>query len=169
MKFFTLVLLSLLTGIGAGAQQMPVLAASTSHTASLATAIPSHKYLLSNRGSDGANGIQRELYKIPKAPGERRMKVGRTLAGFGAATVVAGLLVYNNRDPEYYTKNSFGTAYVYDPNEVGGQMLVGIGTGLIVPGVMIWIHGASIYKRHERKQMQALYIPAGKLGLAYRF
>lgn len=113
--------------------------------------------------------VQRELYKIPKLPGERMMKVGKMLTAIGAGLVVGGVLVYNQRDPNYYTKNTYGNTYGDDPHEAGGQLLVGAGIGMIVPGVMVWVHGASKYRKHEEKNMQALYVPAGKLGLAYRF
>lgn len=116
------------------------------------------------------NSVQRELYVIPKAPGERMMKVGKTLTVLGAAAVIGGILVYNNRDPNYSTKGTYGTTYDADPHEAGGQLLVGIGTGMIVPGVMVWIHGAKKFRKYEEKQRtQALYIPAGKVGLAYLF
>lgn len=116
------------------------------------------------------NSIQRELYVIPKAPGERMMKVGKTLTILGAAAVVGGILVYNNRDPYYSTKGTYGTTYDEDPHIAGGQLLVGIGTGMIVPGVMVWIHGAKKFRKYEEKQRtQALYIPGGKVGLGYLF
>jgi len=115
------------------------------------------------------HSVQRELYRIPKAPGERMMKVGKVLTALGTVSVISGILVYNNRDPDYYTHGTYGTVYGDDPHEEGGQLLVGIGVGMIVPGVMVWIHGASKFRKYEEKNMQALYIPAGKLGLGYRF
>lgn len=123
-----------------------------------------------NEPSD-IRAVQREMYKIPQEPGVRMMKVGKVLTGVGAGAVIAGILVYNNRDPDYYTKGTYGTTYTGDPHEAGGQLLVGIGVGMIVPGVMVWIHGASKFRKHLDKMEKntALYIPVGKVGLGYRF
>ncbi|MGC3944974.1 MAG: hypothetical protein QM762_10735 [Chryseolinea sp.] len=126
-----------------------------------------NKRLLSE--PSGYYSVQREMYKVPQEPGQRMMKVGKILTGFGTALVITGILVYNNRDPNYTTQGTYGTTYGDDPHEAGGQLLVGIGCGMIVPGVMVWIHGASQYRKHIEKTTQALYIPAGKLGLGYRF
>lgn len=117
----------------------------------------------------GVHSVQRVMYKVPQEPGQKMMKVGKVLTGFGTGMVIAGILVYNNRDPNYATKNTYGTTYGDDPHEAGGQLLVGAGIGMIVPGVMVWIHGASKFRKHVEKNAQALYIPAGKLGLGYRF
>lgn len=119
--------------------------------------------------SSGILSVKRELYKIPQEPGVRRMKVGKVLTGLGAGCLIAGILVYNNRDPNYYTKNTYGTTYGDDPHEIGGQLLVGIGVGMMVPGIMVWIHGASQHRKYIEKGTQALYVPAGKLGIGYRF
>ena len=117
----------------------------------------------------GYFSVQRVMYKVPKEPGQKMMKVGKILTCFGTALVITGILVYNNRDPNYTTQGTYGTTYGDDPHEAGGQLLVGIGTGMIVPGVMVWIHGASKYRKHIEKSTQAVYIPAGKLGIGYRF
>jgi|GEM_PF-5808713 hypothetical protein len=117
----------------------------------------------------GYYSVQRVMYKVPQEPGQRMMKVGKILTAVGSALVITGILVYNNRDPNYATKGTFGTTYGDDPHEVGGQFLVGVGTGLIVPGVLIWIHGGIKFRKHIEKSTQALYIPAGKPGLVYRF
>ncbi|HTF17632.1 MAG TPA: hypothetical protein VK658_06140 [Chryseolinea sp.] len=140
--------------------------------------VASSKSASVNEGSithepSGIHSTQREMYKIPQEPGIRMMKVGKVLTGVGAGIVIAGILVYNNRDPDYYTQSTYGgVTYGDDPHEVGGQMLVGIGVGMIVPGVMVWIHGASKFHKHQEKMeknAQGLYVPAGKLGLGYRF
>jgi hypothetical protein len=120
-------------------------------------------------GFSAPYGVQREMYRIPQAPGERMMKVGQVLTAFGAISVISGILVYNNADPNYYTHGTYGNTYGEDPHIAGGQLLVGAGIGLIVPGVMVWIHGASKFRKYEEKTTQALYIPGGKLGLGYRF
>jgi len=113
--------------------------------------------------------VKREMYKIPQEPGMRRMKVGKILTGIGAGLVIAGIVVYNNRDPDYYTQGTYGTTYTDDPHEAGGQLLVGMGVGMMVPGIMVWIHGASQHRKYVEKSTQALYIPAGKLGIGYQF
>jgi hypothetical protein len=120
----------------------------------------------------GYYSVQREMYKIPQEPGQRMMKVGRALTIAGSALVITGILVYNNRDPNYVTQGTYGTTYGDDPHEAGGQLLVGVGVGMIVPGVMVWIHGASKYRKYVEKNAEknaGIYIPAGKLGLGYRF
>ncbi|MEJ1238501.1 hypothetical protein WBG78_10240 [Chryseolinea sp. T2] len=117
----------------------------------------------------GYFSMQREMYKIPQEPGQRMMKVGKILTCVGTATVITGLLVYNNRDPNYSTQGTYGTTYNDDPHESGGQLLVAAGVGMIVPGVMVWIHGSNKFRKHVEKSTQAVYIPAGKLGLGYRF
>lgn len=117
----------------------------------------------------GIGSVQHQQYKVPTIPGERRIKVGKTLTAIGATMIIAGILVYDNRQPESYSNGYYTTTTTDDPNVVGGQMLVGIGSGLLVPGVLVWIHGASIYRRNIDKEAQGLYIPAGKLGIGYRF
>ena len=117
----------------------------------------------------GVYSVQREMYKIPQEPGQRMMKVGKILTGCGAALVITGILVYNNRDPNYSTQGTYGTTYGDDPHEAGGALLVTAGTSMIVPGVLIWIHGSKKYRRHLEKTTQGLYVPAGKVGLSYRF
>jgi hypothetical protein len=117
----------------------------------------------------GMLSVKREMYKIPQEPGVRRMKVGKVLTGIGAGLVIGGIIVYNNSDPNYSTHNTYGTTYGDDPHEAGGQLLVGIGVGMMVPGIMVWIHGASQHRKYVEKNGQALYIPAGKMGIGYRF
>ena len=121
----------------------------------------------------GFYSVQREMYKIPQEPGQRMMKVGRALTIAGSALVITGILVYNNRDPNYSTQGTYGTTYGDDPHEAGGQLLVGAGIGMIVPGVLVWIHGGSKFRKYIEKEAQknakGMYIPAGKLGLGYKF
>src|SRR6478609_7926194 len=65
----------------------------------------------------GYYSVQREMYKIPQEPGQRMMKVGRALTIAGSALVITGILVYNNRDPNYVTQGTYGTTYGDDPHE----------------------------------------------------
>lgn len=175
MKFLYTSLLVVGLAFSACAQQMslpdspPVLYASSEPGNRLYgnTSFPAAE----RRMPTGLLSIQRQQYVIPKLPGERMMTVGKVLTGIGAVSVITGILVYNNRDPEYYTRGSYNNTYTEDPHEIGGQLLVGIGCGMIVPGVMVWIHGANKFRKHAERtaQQQGFYVPAGKAGLGYRF
>ena len=118
----------------------------------------------------GLMTTQRQEYVIPREPGERRMKVGKILTAVGAVSVIAGIIVYRNRDPYTYQSGSYNYTY-YAEDDFAGQFLVGIGCGMIIPGVMVWIHGSSQHRRYLERttQQQGFYVPAGKLGLGYRF
>lgn len=118
------------------------------------------------------NGVQRQHYKIPRLPGERMIKVGRTLTIIGSVVAIGGVIMYSQRDPDYYRQTYQGGTYYdvdTDPKAILGQALFGLGVGMIVPGVLVWTRGVKTHRRYLEKNSQSLYIPAGKVGVGYRF
>jgi hypothetical protein len=122
---------------------------------------------------ESTNRVLRSTFRIP---GERQKKFGSTMTGIGAALIVGGIVMYANSDktPEYVTyMNSNGTYtsyYEYDPKYIFGIMCMVVGTGVTIPGILIWRKGIKTNNKYLLEQQNLSFYLQGNGGtLAYRF
>lgn len=92
----------------------------------------------------------------------------------GAGMLVGGIIVYGNADENYYNYNTYnGTTYEEgDPKAALGILMMVGGTGLAVPGVILWAKGAKKYNRAlERQDAESvsMNLKGSGIALAYRF
>jgi len=127
--------------------------------------------------------MYRQVYSAPMhitkfvIPGEKKKKIGSTMTVLGGALIVGGIAVYASSDPNYErtTYNSTTGAYetqTIDPKRVLGVFMMVAGTGVAVPGVLLWTKGARQYNRYMAEQGQtSLRFGIGNhgAGLAYSF
>lgn len=116
------------------------------------------------------NNVERVAYKIAYPPGYRMRNTGRLLTLIGAPLFIAGIVVYNNADENYYNtvSTSSGTYTEGDPQAAAGVLMIGAGAGLAIPGVIFWSKGAKKYKRHMEREA-AFKFNGKALSLSYRF
>jgi hypothetical protein len=108
-------------------------------------------------------------YKISYPPGFRMRNVGRTMTVAGAALLVGGIAVYSNADKTVYTVyTSSGTYDEYDPKLGLGLLMIMGGTGLTVPGIILWSKGARKFNRYVERQTACVW-NGSAISLHYRF
>jgi hypothetical protein len=126
--------------------------------------------------------LYRQAYEAPlkvnkfSIPGEKKKKVGSTMTALGGALIIGGIAVYASGDSDYYRETynqstNTTTVYTVDPKRVLGVLMMVAGTGVAVPGILIWSKGAKQYNRYMEEQSGvSLHIngPNGP-GLSYRF
>ncbi|MCD9018569.1 hypothetical protein [Parachryseolinea silvisoli] len=113
-------------------------------------------------------------YHPARLPGERMRKAGRILTILGAGMLVGGIIVYNNADDDYYnTYTQNGTTYEEgDPQAALGILMMVGGTGMVVPGVILWAKGAAKYNRALKRQEAesvSMNLRGSGIALTYRF
>jgi hypothetical protein len=113
--------------------------------------------------------VQPVPYKVSMPPGLKMRNVGRTLTIIGGAMLIGGIIVFDNADP-YYDYSSQGTTY-YTKEEkqaaLGVLMVMG-GTGMTIPGIILWSKGGKKYKRHLEREA-AFNFQGNGVSLSYRF
>jgi hypothetical protein len=113
--------------------------------------------------------LQPVPYKVSYPPGYRMRNAGRTLTIIGGAMLIGGIIVYDNADP-YYDYNSQGTTYYTKEEQqaaLGVLMIMG-GTGMTIPGIILWSKGGKKYKRHLEREAAFNFQGTG-VSLSYRF
>lgn len=104
-----------------------------------------------------------------RIPGERQKKIGSTMMALGGAMLVGGVIMYSgaNKTP---TKDSILNQYGqwepynnYDDKLIGGILLIVAGTGVTVPGVLIWRNGVKKYNQYmiEQERLSFYYHGTG--------
>jgi hypothetical protein len=118
----------------------------------------------------------RPLKSTFRIPGEKQKKIGSTMMAIGGAMLVGGIILYAGSD-KTPTKdsvlNNYGTYdvyYDYDPKFTGGILLMVAGTGISVPGVLIWRKGVKKFKQYmiEQERLSFYYHGTGAT-VTYRF
>lgn len=111
-----------------------------------------------------------------RIPGEKQKKIGSTMMALGGAMIIGGLVMYSRSD-KTPTKDSVLNNYnqwevydVYDAKLVGGILLMVAGTGVTVPGVLIWRKGVRRYNEYMLEQQRlSLYYHGTGATISYRF
>jgi hypothetical protein len=95
---------------------------------------------------------------------------GRTMTIIGVPLFIAGLIVFNNADENYYNSvtTSSGTYTEGDPQAALGILMSVAGAGLTIPGAILWSKGSKKYKRYLERE-SALKLNGRGLTLSYRF
>lgn len=108
-------------------------------------------------------------YKISYPPGYRMRNVGRTLTIAGGALFIGGFIVYNNADKNVYTyQTSTGTVNEIDPKAALGVLMIVGGTGMTVPGIILWAKGSRKFNRYLERET-ACVINGTTISVRYRF
>ena len=112
---------------------------------------------------------QNVTYKITYPPGFRMRNTGRTLTVLGGGMLIAGIVVFHNADKTVYTyQTSSGTYNEVDPKVALGVLMVMGGTGMTVPGIILWTKGARRFNQYLEQQTACVFTGTG-LSLQYRF
>jgi hypothetical protein len=112
---------------------------------------------------------QNVTYKITYPPGFRMRNVGRTLTILGAGVLIGGIVVFHNADKTIYTyQTSTGTYNEVDPKVALGVLMVMGGTGMTVPGIILWSKGARKFNRYLEQQTACVF-NGTSVSLQYRF
>jgi hypothetical protein len=104
-----------------------------------------------------------------RIPGERQKKIGSTMMALGGAMLVGGVIMYSgaNKTP---TKDSILNQYGqwepydrYDSKFTGGILLMIAGTGVTVPGILIWRKGVKKFNQYmiEQERLSFYYHGTG--------
>jgi hypothetical protein len=118
----------------------------------------------------------RPLKSTFRIPGEKQKKIGSTMMAIGGAMLVGGIILYAGSD-KTPTKDSvlnnyggYDPYYVYDGKYVGGILLMVAGTGITVPGVLIWRKGVKKFNQYmiEQERLSFYYHGTGAT-VTYRF
>lgn len=167
MKQVVIILLSVLAFVTAQSQTL------TRHTFAESSPVEpvtvSPLYLQPN-----ASPLNAKKFSIP---GERKKKVGSTMTVLGGLLIVGGIVTYASSDPDYYRSTynqntNTTTVETIDPKRVLGVLMMVAGTGVAVPGALLWSKGARQYNRYMEEQgQQSLRLGIGTHGavLSYRF
>ena len=116
-----------------------------------------------------ANPVQPLPYKVSLPPGYRMRNVGRTLTIIGGAMLIGGIIVYNEADPVYDYNSQYTTYYTKEEQQAAlGVLMVMAGTGMTIPGIILWSKGSKKYKRHLEREAAFNYKGSG-FSLSYRF
>lgn len=109
-------------------------------------------------------------YEAKNAPGLRMRNTGRTLTILGSAMFIGGIILVSNAESTYYTYQSsnYGDTEEGDPKGALGVLMMVGGTGMIVPGIILWSKGAKKYNRYLEKEKSASIQWKGN-GLTYQF
>lgn len=115
------------------------------------------------------NHVQPLPYKVSYPPGYRMRNVGRTLTIIGGAMLIGGIIVYNEADPVYDYNSQYTTYYTKEEQQAAlGVLMVMGGTGMTIPGIILWSKGSKKYKRHLEREAAFNYQGSG-FSLSYRF
>jgi hypothetical protein len=118
----------------------------------------------------------RPLKSTFRIPGEKQKKIGSTMMALGGAMLVGGIIMYAKSD-KTPTKDSvlnnyggYDPYYVYDGKYIGGILLMVAGTGISVPGVLIWRKGVKRFNQYMIEQERlSLYYHGTGATVTYRF
>jgi hypothetical protein len=95
--------------------------------------------------------------------------VGRTLTVLGGGMLIGGIVVFHNADKTIYTyQTSSGTYNEVDPKVALGVLMVMGGTGMTVPGIILWSKGARKFNRYLEQQTACVF-NGTSVSLQYRF
>lgn len=115
--------------------------------------------------------FQREI-KENNAPGQRMMRVGKTLTIAGSVLVVGGVILMITADEIFYTYQNVNGTTVEEGDPQGGiglAMTVG-GLGMVIPGAIIWSKGSKKYKAYKSSQASlSLGMNRNGAGLRFKF
>lgn len=111
-----------------------------------------------------------------RIPGERQIKIGRTLTVLGGAMLIGGISIYANADKtvtySYYINsyNQLDSTAQIDPKAILGALMIVAGTGMTIPGVLLWKSGAKKNKQYMKEQQGlSLGMRGNAAVLTYRF
>jgi hypothetical protein len=117
--------------------------------------------------------IQKSYFRIP---GERQIKVGRTLTILGGAFLIGGISVYARADKNVtYTRytnsyNQLDSVAEFDLKMVMGPLMMVAGTAMAVPGVLLWTKGVKKNRQYMKEQEGlSLGFRRSSAVLTYRF
>lgn len=128
--------------------------------------------------------LYREAYAAPlhitkfSIPGEKKKKIGSIMTVLGGALFIGGIAMYASGDPNYENTTYNQTTGMYetttiDPKQVLGVFMCVVGTGVAVPGVILWTKGIRQYKQYMKEQGETgavrLGIGNGGAIFSYRF
>ena len=106
-------------------------------------------------------------------PGYRMRKAGIILTAIGVPMLTTGILFMTSADHSYYRTTTANGATIEegDPKYAFGFLLIVGGTGMTVPGAILWWRGAKKYKHFLQDKQQAVSfgISANHISLRYRF
>lgn len=116
-----------------------------------------------------APSLMRSTFRIP---GEREKRIGSTLTTLGGAMLVGGIIVYAQADKTVRTVyNAQGQAV----QEISGKVVLGavmilVGTGMTVPGILLWRKGIRVNEKYLREQESlSLNFNGASGSIRYRF
>ena len=111
-----------------------------------------------------------KLYR--QEPGKRKIEIGRGLTIGGGVLLIAGIAMVSTADEYYYNYSSStngGTTEEGDAKGAFGLLMTIGGTGMIIPGIIIWSKGAKQNKAYKEKQNLSLGANRNGIGLRYSF
>ena len=116
------------------------------------------------------SSVNKTFYKVSMPPGVKMRNAGRIMTIVGGALIIGGIVMVSNADETYYNYSST-TSGNYEDGDLQGAlgvvMIVG-GTGLTVPGIIMWSKGSKRYKHHLEREA-AFNFKGTQLSLSYRF
>jgi hypothetical protein len=118
----------------------------------------------------------RPLKSTFRIPGEKQKKIGSTMMALGGAMLIGGIIMYSRADKTveedtvWNTNGTYDIYYNVDAKYPGGILLMIAGTGISVPGVLIWRKGVKKYNQYmiEQERLSFFYHGTGAT-IQYRF
>jgi hypothetical protein len=107
---------------------------------------------------------------VVNPPGYRMMKIGKGLTIGGGVLLVGGIILASQADAYYYTSSTgpYGTQEEGDPKGALGVLMIVGGTGMIIPGVILWTKGSKKLKAYQQR-MVSLGVGNRGVGISYNF
>lgn len=103
-------------------------------------------------------------------PGLRMLKVGRPITFFGGLMIVTGGFINTIANKNSYYDPYTGKTIV-DSKAVWGPVLIIAGTGMVIPGAILWARGSKKYKTYLKSKtaITSIQFKGNGLSLNYRF
>lgn len=91
------------------------------------------------------------------------------MMALGGAMLIGGIIMYSRADKTveedtvFYSNGTYDIVYDMDPKYPGGILLMIAGTGISVPGVLIWRKGVKKYNQYmiEQERLSFYYHGTG--------
>lgn len=118
----------------------------------------------------------RPLKSTFRIPGQKQKKIGSTMMGIGGAMLIGGLVMYVRSDKTVTEDSVYNTTtgrwdptLDYDPRYPGGILLMVAGTGISIPGFLIWRRGVKKFNQYMIEQERlSLYYNGTGATIRYR-
>ena len=111
-------------------------------------------------------------FVLQDAPGQRMIRVGKTLTIAGSVLIVGGVILMATADELYYRSNTVNGQTVTEGDIKGGLgvVMTAGGVGMVVPGIIVWSIGRKKYRASQAGSASvSLGINNNGGGLRYTF